>query len=405
MVRDLYFIWLTSNLAMFMSRGVVVHGTGFSQPDLSSSSPLFECLELTNVTVLVTSSAIMLEDLNKLMNQLGKNPCFTLFVYHSNIRKAIEWKRGSINSITQFEAENMKYLRSDDTVEFIASLQQQQSQKVNDATTNYSVKNVFLAFFQGSIEILKALETMDSDSAWDVIVVCFGCPISHRIPIHRFVPISLAVSGSGPDHYSYGWIYLPSSIITTVNDLVKNPDFDKLEYLQYVKIDDFLVNCLTNKTVFIFVNSITVKLMENIALLLHNTEGLSTQVILHEHFLSDRWVHFVKHNSKIYRNHLHLVSRSNVIDVMVKMMPQDDDNVYLFAGVTKRYICSKLDEYIYIEGRKNELKSSYLQKCKDFKRVSSDDKHFKDFDKDVIEKAGLLSCLEHSTVTFVDLHK
>ena len=108
---------------------------------------------------------------------------------------------------------------------------------------------------------------------------------------------------------------LPPFTIDAVSSLIKNSDFNKLEYLQYVKIDDSLVNCLTNKTVFIFLEEkITVKLMENIVMLLHNTEGLSVQLFLQARLTWKWWNHFVKHNSKIFRNRLRFLSQHNVHD-------------------------------------------------------------------------------------------
>ena len=63
-----------------------------------------------------------------------------------------------------------------------------------------------------------------------------------------------------------------------VKELVQNPDFNVIEYLKYVKIDNVNLTCLANKTVHISYFIYNTELVEKIALIKFNTEKYTKAV-------------------------------------------------------------------------------------------------------------------------------
>ena len=71
-------------------------------------------------------------------------------------------------------------------------------------------------------------------------------------------------------------------------NLVRNPNYNNAEYIKHIKIEDERLKCLKNKTIHIGYtdapfNQIKenpfASLLENIAILVHNTKELSTKIV------------------------------------------------------------------------------------------------------------------------------
>ena len=100
--------------------------------------------------------------------------------------------------------------------------------------------------------VVHALENLNTERNWNVIVVCYRCPVSQRILVNRFVQTLLAQKKKKKK----------------LKSLVRNPDFNKFEYLKHVKLDDERLKCLKNKTIYSILDAlITHDVLENIALL------------------------------------------------------------------------------------------------------------------------------------------
>ena len=74
-------------------------------------------------------------------------------------------------------------------------------------------------------------------------------------------------------------------------NLVKNPNYNNVKYIKHVKIEDGRLKCLKNKTIHILATEPLrgvfvglydkpfVSLMENIAILVHNLQEMSTKIV------------------------------------------------------------------------------------------------------------------------------
>ena len=149
-------------------------------------------------------------------------------------------------------------------MEFIESLYEQKVEK-NDTT-----KQILLIDYSIEMKdkLLKAIELLDRETDWNVIINCSThCPILQHFPINRILPRVIL----NPYTRNY----------QTLKDIIKNPDFNKNEFLKHIKLDNAKPTCLANKTIHVFMVDPSVKLLENMVQIIYNTQGLSTKIILY----------------------------------------------------------------------------------------------------------------------------
>ena len=273
------------------------------------SSPLLEsygCLERTNITLFTVDSwGIYLYDL---LTDL-EDPCFSIFYYSHKSRNIVQWN-GDRNQV-EYEMTMSKKLSESETMEFIESLYEQQVEK-NDTT-----KQILLVYYstQMKVKVLKAIELLDRETDWNVIINCMvsSCPILQHLPINRIV-------ATNPFTGNYQ---------KSFQDIVKNLDFNKNEFIKHIKLDNAKLTCLANKTIHVFMTYPSVELLENIVQIVYNTQELSTKIILYvDKFLwypNKFWTYYIEKNG--WKNIVNIVFRTSS-----KPLPhQNTDEVYLIS--------------------------------------------------------------------------
>ena len=234
----------------------------------SRSSNLLDtymCLEEINVTYIAPSlpewfNKAILEFLTAL-----EDPCIKISFFDHNLRKVVEWK-GEQSYLESIETLPRKML---DDVEFVELIENIYHEKFKGSSSS---KQIFLIdYIFGSTDsnnkMDKSIGLLENKSEWNVIFLCRDqCPITTQLPIHRIVR---------------GWSH--KLIQKRVKDLVFNPDFNKFEFLKYVKINEENLTCLANKTVHIFGNfkineGYIISFIEIIALIKHNLSEKKTKL-------------------------------------------------------------------------------------------------------------------------------
>ena len=306
---------------------------------MSPFPEVYGCLEKKNVTVFAagTVNPTQLYKLSTLFNHL-QNSCTDLFVFFHNLRKVFRW---SDNLRNQFESDYPKRVGETETVEFIEDLQDR----------HFTAKQILLFFYPTSVYsiyfyfgryVSNKLHMLDAERNWNVIIVCSSaklCPKNYPnpiIPINRIVPIPISTS----------------SLKSLLNSLIDNPDFDRLELLKHIKLDDKRLKCLKNKTIYVvesysattkgFEHStiITYKIMEDITLLLHNTEDLHTKFVVQLEFFAGSYSNWKDLTEERLSNKRFKIrwapdlwerpEESGILD----SWNRTTDDVYLFDGVT-----------------------------------------------------------------------
>ena len=145
---------------------------------------------------------------------------------------------------------------------------------------------------------------------------------SQHIPFNRTVPIS----------------YL--SKVSLIN-LVRNPNYKNREYIKLIKIKDERLECLKNKTIHIGYTDAAfyqikenpfASLLENIAILVHNTKELSTKIVYYNYeFSGYEKKYFDDHGirgSKYFN--LHWLGHDYFFkEPLFQSMKRESDDVYL----------------------------------------------------------------------------
>lgn len=170
-----------------------------------------------------------------------------------------------------------------DTLSFIDSLHEYYS-TLKSSTSSKNTLIFFQTYRDVADGVVSALEELDSKADWDVILVCPPrfCLLSQRIGINKIIP---EIEGT-----------------RELMDIIRNPNFNRFEYLKHVKLhDNRLRKCLEHKSIHIVIINgpdVPLKMLENIALLLYNTEDVAgTKINLHvrsQSFVSTFWKHFIE---------------------------------------------------------------------------------------------------------------
>ena len=275
------------------------------------SSPLLEsygCLERTNITLFMPS--LSRKNLYNLLTDLD-DPCCSIFYYSPQSRKIVQWN-GDRNQV-EYEMTMSKKLSESDTMEFIESLYEQQVEK--DDTTKQILLIVYVVEMKD--KVLKAIESLDRETDWNVIINCyFPCPILQHLPINRIVP----TNPFGGENYKKSF-----------QDIVKNLDFNKTEFLKHIKLDNAKLTCLANKTIHVFMTYPSVKLLENMVQIIFKTQGLSTKIILYtgkyRWMPEEFWAYYIEKNG--WKNIVNIVFKRDS-----KPLPQQNTGeIYLINEI------------------------------------------------------------------------
>ena len=247
---------------------IVIEGIQYSK----SLNPLetFSCLEETKVTFISyrsrSESTIDAVNLLTFLEDL----CTNISFFHHKLRKVVQWKGGK----SKYELMRIP-LRIDNSenTDFAEILESFFHQEFENGSTS---KHVLLIDQSNSAEfwterMKEAIALLQKNIKWNVIFICnlysINCPEINNLPIHRIVPTTHRYNNT-----------------IRIRDLVRNPDFNKFEFLKYVKIHNRNLTCLANKTVHIIVVHINyIELLEVIALIQYNIQEKdnTTQFIIY----------------------------------------------------------------------------------------------------------------------------
>ena len=219
---------------------------------LSSSPPTllqsFGCIEKTNVTLFSDYSSIYYQNgLYQALNHLENDPCFNVFNFVDYMqRKIVPWLKDE-NLIERIDLDANG--RKEALFEFVENLRH------DHKYTNDSTKQILLIFgFLSSNDdrIINTLEQLHNETTWIIITSSLPeqWPRSQILPFNRFIPFQF--------------------MRQTFNDLIgviKNPDFDRFEYLKYLKLNNQNLTCLAKKTIHILPTLMSTKMIENIVLI------------------------------------------------------------------------------------------------------------------------------------------
>ena len=162
------------------------------------------------------------------------------------------------------------------------------------------------------------------------------CPITQNISINRVIPIHSGVL----------------SALDNIRDIVKNPDFDRFEYLKYIQIQNrrSRLECLANKTIHLGLNFVSFALLENIALLVQNalvpTTTTSTTKVIFYRTQDEFWDHFMKKNGLANITNFQIVYEE-FLEVVWSSLEEKTDDVYVLndpIGEMREYICTSPKE-------------------------------------------------------------
>ena len=305
----------------------------------SLSDETFWCLERTRVILFARQLFLQPKETAKILKYF-EDPCHTVFIFVSNSQQLVQWK-GSLNDIS-YESQNLL-----SGAEIVASIQSLNSinQEEEEKKEEKSMKNIFLFYQNWNIHmmemVLRELESLNSQPNWDVIIVCstiqpLFCPITQNISINRVIPIHSGVL----------------SALDNIRDIVKNPDFDRFEYLKYIQIQNrrSRLECLANKTIHLGLNFVSFALLENIALLVQNalvpTTTTSTTKVIFYRTQDEFWDHFMKKNGLANITNFQIVYEE-FLEVVWSSLEEKTDDVYVLndpIGEMREYICTSPKE-------------------------------------------------------------
>ena len=304
----------------------------YTNNDYDNDNP-HTCLKHTQIIVYAPPDAEMvyktgrLDKLHQSLMEDRQYRCYTLSTYSNYLRKIVDWEADQVELNFYRTERDYNVTRNhrgpaftiEDTVPFINSLHKYYSiiepttvsassssleystgfsqdssstARSSTSTSSKTVDNHILIFFQAQRNVadgvLSALEELDNKTDWDVILVCSPryCLKSQRININKIIPEFMETR--------------------ELMGVVRNPNFNRFEYLKHVKLhdnNDRLRKCLGHKNVHIVIVNIPdvpLKMLENIALLLYNTKHMiGTKIHLHvdrQSFVTTFWKYFLEKN-------------------------------------------------------------------------------------------------------------
>lgn len=315
---------------------------GIQDSRTSSLLKSYGCLEHTSITVFVPDMSEY-EYIKRTIEIIEaiEDPCNTVLIFCPRSRKIIDWKNNLKSIMTTHKSDVGKQ-----NVEFIRSLREQNIAKNEDVT----LRILLVLQFGSNMEkdFSRELQLLQRGTDWDVIISCyFNCPSIQDFPINRIVPT-----------------IFDREITNGVKDLVKNPDFDKFEYLKHVKMNHVNLTCLVKKTVHVFHLYKSLDLLEDAVLLAHNTK--SSHVTLHNQklFWDLRfWEHYMEQHKLSALN----ISMEFYNDSYSKLyLNSSNDEIFLIAIGTLtqlpvHHFCNKARKSFLFYGESGNNLNSFNQ--------------------------------------------
>lgn len=205
-----------------------------------------------------------LDDISKVVRNLNDNPCYRVYIYALNIKKFVPWNGINLDHLILAEGDTPVFINELTFHEIIGAIQDQYS------NTNQTL--LFFFDFRTDRPLIKELKTLDAQPNWNVIFVCEPVVCKSEwvpkppFPINRMVPSSFLKPNLLP-------------IRNHLKSLIDNPEFDRFELIKKIKIGDQRLKCLKNATIRLQGDSLlTLRMMEDVVLLLQNTQHLNTHV-------------------------------------------------------------------------------------------------------------------------------
>ena len=165
-------------------------------------------------------------------------------------------------------------------VEYLDLIEKLRNQKFDGTVA--STKQILLFAYKPNMHmhILNGLLAMQKNTKWNVIVNCLLCPVIPGFSLHRIIPTFYGIK----------------DFLGPVKDLVRNPDFKKMELIRRTKWSDKRLSHLENTTIYIEnFNAITLSLVYQAALISYNTREMGTKIIIYETYWdnTDSWEAFL----------------------------------------------------------------------------------------------------------------
>ena len=173
---------------------------------------------------------------------------------------------------------------------------------------------------------MDRFDMLHKETSWNIIITCFTtrCPQSEIIPINRYVPMS-----------TY------QQTAKNLVEIINNPDFDRFEYLKYLKLDNSNSTSLANKTIHILPNKMSINLLESIMLVLSARPSIKIVLDFSRMVLaqSERfWKYFWRRSEILNKMNIEIVSTMlQNID-----MSQETNNLYIILDSLNSNTVQKL---------------------------------------------------------------
>ena len=141
-------------------------------------------------------------------------------------------------------------------------------------------------------------------------------------------------------------------------NLIRNPNFNRREYIKHVKLDDDeRLKCLKNgKNIHIVVYKPSIVLLKNIAILVRNTQGTLTNLTYYRYYHNDYENRFFDHYGiKDFKN-FKIISTyySNTLKI-IESFEQKSDDIYLFYYINKEILDHIFLSRNIVKDRKNVI--------------------------------------------------
>ena len=216
-------------ILMFVQCLMTVNGIQYSRS--SNLLKKYTCLEEINV-IYITLEVLRLKDDLEIHDFLTylEDPCIKISFYDNKLDKVVQWK----SEQPKIDLSSNRY--SPPFLDLLESFYDNRKLKGNASTKQILLIDVPVSI---SHKMREAIEFLENKTKWNVILLCLPsyCPITIRLPIHLLVPYW--------NEYHFIRRYVKLHIL--------NPDFDKFQFLEYIKFyNDEKLTYLANETMRTF---------------------------------------------------------------------------------------------------------------------------------------------------------
>ena len=323
----------------------VVKGSEFFDSPVSN---IIGCFGKTQVTLIVSDYyKNIIPLINNVMDLLSESPCFDLYIFINNLQKAVLWRDGRDLFEANFRKSQFSFSRSgyripdipESIMTNIVTAEVIQGESFVKKTCSKQILLYPVYSIGDKSDVLKALECFDNKKDRYVILICTVCPKIQSIPFSRTI-----------SSFNIG----PMQLI----NLIRNPNFNRREYIKHVKLDDDeRLKCLKNgKNIHIVVYKPSIVLLENIAILVRNTQGSLTNFTYYYYYRNDYANRFFDHYGiKDFKN-FKIISTyySNNLKI-IESFEQKSDDIYLFYYIKKEILDHIFLSRNIVKDRKNVI--------------------------------------------------